>query len=372
MEHVTTDPIVLRPDRFTPLNRTPWAGSRIFSLFKNHIEAAQGHDQQRAIGESWEFSCDPTFPSLVSTTMTPLPELIRACPEQILSQSQLASKGAHCEILVKLLNASMPLSLQVHPSDGDKALDPHECGKPESWLVLDAEPGSGLYLGFSQTLTKHELRDAFTWATSEQADSLAKKYLQFVPVKKGDYFEIDPGVVHAIAPGVTLLEPQRIAAGKTGKTYRLWDWGRLYDQKGQVDMKNGNPRPLHMEEALRIIDIEGQVGPSFVDRLRRTPEVMKLSDGGRLLLYPENSYCQTSWLQGNFGSDLSFSVDHGYAVLVNLGSPLSLTGTGQRSIRIDRGYTALIPAESFPVRMHCYSDVSATILVPSGASLKLI
>ena len=47
-------------------------------------------------------------------------------------------------------------------------------------------------------------------------------------VKPGDYFEIEPGVTHAIGPGVTLLEPQRIIKGQSGKTYRLWDWGRKY------------------------------------------------------------------------------------------------------------------------------------------------
>lgn len=371
MEHLTSDPIILRPDRFTPLQRTPWAGSQIFSLFKKEVQAGSSF-KQSSIGESWEFSCDPSFPSLSLATSLPLPDLIRRYPEQILSKSQLDQKGPNCELLVKLLNASIPLSLQVHPADDDPNLAADESGKPESWLVLHAEPGAGLYLGFSQPIEKEELAKVLAKASPEQADQVASEFLQFVPVKRGDYFEIEPGVVHAVGSGVTLLEPQRILFGKSGKTYRLWDWGRRYDENGQVDLVEGKPRQLHIDEALQIVNPIDQVGSGFVAQLQKQPVLRSFSaGGGEILSYPANSYYKTSWLRGDFATDLSLQVDDGYAVLVNLGSTLSLTGKGQKKVELKKGHTALLPAESLPIRLNCLSDVSTAILNPSGSELIL-
>ena len=83
----------------------------------------------------------------------------------------------------------------------------------------------GLYIGFDNAISKEKLESLL------RDGDKAKATLKFVEVKAGDYFEIEPGVTHAIGPGVTLLEPQRIIKGQSGKTYRLWDWGRKYDER---------------------------------------------------------------------------------------------------------------------------------------------
>src|SRR6478735_3866269 len=137
----------LSPDLFTPLTRTPWAGRRIAELYKKDILPAA---VQEPIGEAWEVSCDPDFPSQILGYDVSLLELINQKPEAMLSPEYVRENGPSCEILIKLLNADDPLSVQVHPEDGDRSLKPEECGKPESWLVLDAAPGAGLYLGFSR------------------------------------------------------------------------------------------------------------------------------------------------------------------------------------------------------------------------------
>ena len=67
-------------------------------------------------------------------------------------------------------------------------------------------------MGFNQKVNSKDLE-----STLNDGDR-AKELLNFVEVKENDYFEIAPGVVHAIGPGVTLLEPQRILKGKSGKT----------------------------------------------------------------------------------------------------------------------------------------------------------
>ena len=119
-----------------------------------------------------------------------------------------------------------------------------------------------------------------------EKDEDLRPVLQFVPVKPGDYFEIQPGVPHAIGPGLVLLEPQRIVFGKSGKTYRFWDWGRRYDEHGRVDQAHGKARPLHVAEALRIINPMKQVGDNFVSALRRQSVLKKPLDGLSCFLYP--------------------------------------------------------------------------------------
>ena len=142
------------------------------------------------IGEAWEFSCDPDFPSTLPGHNISLPELVQAMPEAVLSPGQ-AHTGV--EILVKLLNAGDELSLQVHPADDDPNLSDVECGKPESWYILHAEEKAGIYLGFSKPVARDELR-----AMLLAGDDSARSVLQFVEVEPGDYFEIEPGVPHAI------------------------------------------------------------------------------------------------------------------------------------------------------------------------------
>ena len=197
-------PLLLRPDNFLPLARTPWAGSTIAAKYKSDLVPESAG---KKIGEAWEFSCDPSFPSKLKDYPVTLSELFLARAPEIFGP---ANSDKRCELLVKLINASDPLSVQVHPRDDDPDLKSNECGKPESWYVLDAEPGAGIYLGFSRKMSRDELRQGLLSGNS-------RELLQFVAVKPGDYFEIEPGVAHCVGPGVTLLEPQRVVEGLSGK-----------------------------------------------------------------------------------------------------------------------------------------------------------
>jgi mannose-6-phosphate isomerase class I len=328
-------------------------------MFKNELPQIKQLADDR-VGESWEFSCDPDFPSLTAEGQRNLPDLVRQYPKEILSPAFSQSANASCEILVKLLNAASPLSLQVHPRDDDPALAPHECGKPESWLILDAEPGAGLYLGFSRSLSQRELRGLL------QEGDAAKDVLQFVPVRKGDYFEIEPGVPHAIGPGVTLLEPQRILFGKSGKTYRMWDWGRRYDASGQLDPENGQPRDLHLAAALRIVDPESQVGEAFVASLRRAAETYQLDERLQLVVYPENPYYQVRTLHAAEASRLRVRLDHGYGVLLCLAEHLQMRGRGSQDERLAKGYSSLIPYAAFPLDLELAAGSEVALIIPAG------
>ncbi len=349
----------LSPDRFTPLARTPWAGLQIQRLYKSHIRPSPA-----AIGESWEVSCDPDFPSEVLLYHRPLLELLQEEPEQMLSATYVAKKGATCEILIKLLNADQPLSVQVHPRDEDPHLLAKECGKPESWLILHAEPGAGLYLGFSKPIARDKLRELLV------RDADLRPYLQFVPVEAGDYFEIQPGVPHAIGPGITLLEPQRVLLGKSGKTYRFWDWGRRYDSNGAIDQERGKPRELHIDEGLRLIDPESQVGSDFVDGLRRLPEKHLLPAGkGTIEIYPVNDSYQVVRVRLAAQGALEWQLRDGFATMVSLHGVFTCEHRQGQLVDFGAGEPGFLPYVAFPMQMRAISSCDLVLVIPAGAQL---
>lgn len=341
-----TRPIPLRPDNFTPLTRTPWAGTAIARLYKEHlVPEAQG----KKIGESWEFSCDPIFPSRLAGLNIDLRELMQERAVDV-----LGAESAHCEILIKLLNPDEPLSLQVHPSDDDVDLRPGECGKPESWYVLNAEPGAGIYLGFNQAVSREELRRALL------DGDRAKELLQFVPVRPGDYFEIEPGVPHCVAPGVTLLEPQRVVEGLSGKTYRLWDFGRRYNESGQVDMKHGRARDLHLEAGLRLIDPQTQTGDAWVNRMRCKPRVLELSPGVQASIFPANRWYQTVVVDVAMDAEFTLKLRGGYAAMTVVGGTFH-----SGDLVLPLGQSALLPAACMPLQIKATAGSKASLVFPA-------
>lgn len=345
-----TGPVLLSPDNFVPMSRTPWGGGYIGPHYKAGL--VPGASQQK-IGESWEFSLDPAFPSKVLSHTdarsqgVDLKTWIDAHREAVFSPEGVAQGRTQCDILIKLLDAAEPLSLQVHPSDDDPDLAPGECGKPESWLVLHAAPGAGLYLGFSRAMSKDELRRLLL------AGDKARDILQFVPVKPGDYFELEPGVPHAIGAGVTLLEPQRTLPGLSGKTFRLWDWGRLYD---------GKPRDLHLDQGLKLIDPMRQVGPEYVATIRRTP-VKEVRGHTEIWRYPANPYYRTTLVRCKKGENLRVVMKNGYGAMLVLKGSLKCQGE-----TLAVGQPALLPHAALPCSLRAQEDAELVVVTPSYVS----
>ncbi len=132
------------------------------------------------------------------------------------------------QLLVKYIFTSEKLSVQVHPSDAQAADGrPGDQGKEECWLVIDAEPGAQLGLGLTRQLDANELRAA-------ALDGSIEQLLDWRSVSAGDFFRILPGTIHALGPGVSLVEIQQ----NSDTTYRLYDYGR--------------PRELHLDRAVAV------------------------------------------------------------------------------------------------------------------------
>lgn len=250
-------PVLLRPDNWTSPERTPWGGRAILERLKRGLDIPADKRAWPAIGESWELSFDPAMPSRDHAGTT-LSEHIAADPRGWLGEDAGTAERAR-SFLVKLLDAKEALSVQVHPADGDPDLAAHESGKPEAWIVLAREPGAGLWLGVREGVTRASFERALD--ASGEVDHV-RELLNFVPVEVGDAFVIDAGTVHAVGAGVTLLEPQLVQPGKSGVTYRFWDWGRRF---------HGVARPLHRERSLAVTAWHAPVGEAFVTSCRRTP-----------------------------------------------------------------------------------------------------
>jgi mannose-6-phosphate isomerase len=147
-------------------------------------------------------------------------------------------------LLIKLLDANRPLSVQVHPND-EYALahEGNELGKSEMWVVLQADPDAEVILGVKAGTTPDIFRAAIE-------DGRLEPYLHHIPVKAGDHVCVPAGSLHAIMGGLLIAEIQQ----NSNTTYRVYDWNRVGDE--------GNSRPLHVDKALDVINFD-QVEPTI-------------------------------------------------------------------------------------------------------------
>jgi mannose-6-phosphate isomerase len=158
--------------------------------------------------------------------------------------------GGEFPLLVKILFPADKLSVQVHPDDGQAKAMGETRGKTECWYVLEAEAGATVALGLKSGVGAKEVAASVESGTMEML-------LEHVPVSVGDMLFVDAGTVHAIGPGVVLLETQQTS----DVTYRLYDYGR--------------PRELHLEKGLQVIKPKtdaGKVAPRVMDGFTRLIE----------------------------------------------------------------------------------------------------
>lgn len=324
-------PLLLRPDNFTPPGRTPWGGCKIVKEIKRGLDLGR----TERVGEAWELSVEPDFPSRIAEGPT-LDDVLRADPTALLGKE--ASLGSTA-LLVKLLDANDDLSVQIHPEDSDPALAADESGKPEAWYIVDAEPGSGLYLGFRDGVTRQNVREAI----GNESD--VSTLLRFVPVSNGDVFVIEPGTPHAVGRGVMLLEPQRVSPGKRGITYRYWDWNRRYDADGKPDPA-GTGRALHLDRALDVTNWQGPREDALLADIRHRAGEATVAHDAVLepLISPEGPLRSPTFrvarLTGNGDATLPASTN--LRSLTVLAGGVTILGEGVDLV-VPQGQTAALP-----------------------------
>ena len=190
------------------------------------------------IGESWEISAVHGHESIIERGQyagLTLTDLIEKYPEQILGKKVLKKYGAKFPLLIKIIDASDNLSVQVHPDDSLAAERHNSLGKTEMWYIISAGKNAKIYAGLNTTMTAEDyvrrVKDGTFASTLASHESNA-----------GDVFFLPAGRVHAIGAGNLLAEIQE----SSDVTYRIYDYDRR-DSKG-------NPRELHTELAKDAID----------------------------------------------------------------------------------------------------------------------
>lgn len=223
-----------------------WGGSRLNDDFNLGLSA-------EPLAEAWVCSTHPDGVSFVDAV--PLSEILKEHPNWLGTHPLQTMRGkAELPILIKLIDAKRDLSVQVHPDDEYALRVEGELGKTEMWYVLDAKPGTQLVYGFNREMTPEQVKNAI------RTDSI-EKFLNHVPVQKDDLFYIKAGTVHAIGAGALIVEIQE----SSNLTYRLYDYGRLD--------KNGLPRPLHINRALEVANLDSSAIP------RQPMRVLKYKQG---------------------------------------------------------------------------------------------
>jgi len=233
----------VRPMKMQPvLMERVWGGHRLADLLGKPIAPGA------KIGESWELADHPHGRSRIADgpmVGRTLHEVLDRHGAAVLGRQWLARGWASkFGILIKFIDASDRVSVQVHPDDACvSAHAPGEGGKTECWTIVHAEPGAWVIHGLKAGTT----RQAFEAALKEGS---IEELLVLQPVKAGDFIWVPAGTVHAIGAGVVLAEVQQTS----DLTYRVYDWNR--------SGLDGKPRPLHIAEALESIRFTGDPPPS--------------------------------------------------------------------------------------------------------------
>lgn len=230
---------LLYPLQFEPLlRRYIWGGRRLGAELGKPL--GDGDDY----AESWEICDHRADQSRVING-----PLAGQTLHQLVAQHGADLLGRHhpqprFPLLLKFLDARQKLSVQVHPNDEQAArLNPPDLGKTEAWIVLATDPRSRIYAGLRPGCDRTALKRAIAEGACEHC------LHSFVPCV-GDCVFIPAGTVHALGEGLLIAEIQQAS----DTTFRLFDWNRVGP--------DGKPRPLHIEQALEVIDFTaGPIGP---------------------------------------------------------------------------------------------------------------
>ncbi len=293
---------MLAPFRLAPFFRTrPW-GFRDLSPWYTYKTEGE------PIGEVWLTGemCQADTGPLKGLSLKEITRLHRTT----LLGPLLAGKDF--PLLIKLLFPKEKLSVQVHPDDALAQQYGKPRGKTECWYALDAKPGARVALGIRPGVTREQI-------TGAVEDQSLESLLEMVPVHKGDMLFVDAGTVHAMGPGVVILETQQTS----DLTYRLYDYGR--------------PRELHLEKsfaAMHLATRAGKVPPRPVN--------------GHKILIDERYFRVELWpLRAGTAPSLVAPVQVVQMLFVAEGR-LKISGPSFEPFTVERNQLAVVPAAAPP------------------------
>jgi mannose-6-phosphate isomerase len=243
-------------------------------------------------------------------------DAIAAAPDAWLGPDHVRRFGADPSLLVKLLDAGQRLPVHFHPGRAfarDSLGVPH--GKTEAWIIVDAEPGATVHVGFSRPVELDEVRD---WMRAQDSRAMLGA-MHEIPVAAGDAIFVPAGTPHAIGAGILLVELQE----PTDLSVVLeWNGFELSEDDGHLG--------LGWDRALEALDRTAWNTDRLAGLRTRGP------DGAGLLPRAADPYFRAERLtSGN-------SFDPGFSVLVGIAGRGTLATDGGE-VPFGRGSAVLVP-----------------------------
>lgn len=260
---------------------TIWGGNRLKTDFAYDIPSDH-------TGECWAISAHKSGDGVISRGTYKGRHLSELWKEHRELFGNLP--GDQFPLLVKIIDAKADLSIQVHPDDAYAG--EHEngsLGKTECWYILDCDPGAQIVVGH-HAKNHEEVEQMIRQARWDE-------FIRVIPIKKGDFFQITPGTIHAIKTGTLILETQQ----SSDITYRVYDYDRLQD---------GKPRQLHVQQSIDVIQApfvpqsteeeSFRVGDGEITKLVSCQyySVYKIAVKGKMTLPNDNPFVNVSVLEG--------------------------------------------------------------------------
>lgn len=224
-----------------------WGGSRLKKDFHKDTP-------YEITAESWEISTNENGKSVVKNGEYKDLDLSQVFDKSDKRAEIFGNKTIKMDkfpLLIKFIDASSNLSVQVHPDD--KYANEKENGaegKTEMWYIIDCKQGAQIICGMKEDITQEQL------ASILKSDKVPD-YLNFVTVNKGDCIYIPSGTIHAILGDTLICEVQQ----NSDLTYRVYDWGRVG--------KDGKPRQLHIEKAIDVVKLVSKPQIDNTQNMRR-------------------------------------------------------------------------------------------------------
>lgn len=204
-----------------------WGGTKLKSWYPQ--ESLENH-----IGECWVISGHKAGETMIKNGKYQGQSLanVYANHPEFFGKKE---KGKTFPLLIKILDAAADLSVQVHPNDIYAKDYANDLGKTECWYILDCDVDTTLIYGHNAKTKEELIRliETGSWAN----------LLHEVPIKKGDFFYVPSGTIHALKKGTLVLEVQQ----SSDTTYRLFDYERIDDL--------GEKRELHIKESIDVTTV---------------------------------------------------------------------------------------------------------------------
>lgn len=300
-------PMKMYPLKFEPIFKERiWGGRDLKTIFAKNLP------ENVKIGESWELADVGEDKSVIANGQLAGMNIAEAMKKYT---TEIFGAGIYkppFPLLIKILDAQDDLSVQVHP-DARTCLKMGKGKlKTECWYIIDAKPGAVIYKGLKAGVTKEQFAEAIK-------DCTMAELLEKIEVEPGQCHFLPAGTPHAIGAGLLIAEIQT----PSDTTYRVSDWNRVDE--------SGNPRQLHIAEALESIHFD------------QDSEELTVRDTGRLV---DCDYFKVD--KGHQAHGCEMLLDHGkmkaVIILDGKGKIYAQNDDNNSTVDFSKGETLLIPA----------------------------